>query len=63
MGARKEEDFPEVLPEEVLLAAGLDLKLEMAFYQLRKRFQQLSKDQKLSCSDILAIGAYRQAGH
>ena len=51
-GARRKEDFPELKPEEILFAVSLNLKLEQAFYQLRKRFQQLSKEQKLSCSDI-----------
>ena len=54
-GAWREGDFPELRPEEILLAAGINLKLEQAFYQLRKRFQQLAKDQKLSCSDIRAL--------
>ena len=54
-GPRREEDLPELRPDEVLIAAGFNLKLEQAFYQLRKRFQQLSKDQKLSCSDMRAL--------
>ena len=55
-GTRREEDFTKFKPEEISFAASMNLKLEQAFYQLRKRFQQLSKDQKLSCSDIQALG-------
>ena len=51
-GPRRESDFPELRPEEILFAASMNLKLEHAFYQLRERFRQLSKEQKLSCSDI-----------
>ena len=54
-GSRREGDFPELRPEEILFAASMNLKLEHAFYQLRKRFRQLSKEQKLSCSDIQAL--------
>ena len=55
-GVRREGDFPELRPEEILFPASMNLKLEHAFYQLRKRFRQLSKEQKLSCSDIRALG-------
>ena len=34
----------------------MNLKLEHAFYQMRERVQRLSKDQRLSCSDIRALG-------
>ena len=55
-GPRREHDFPELWPEEILFAASLNLKLEHTFYQMRERVQRLSKDQKLSCSDIRALG-------
>ena len=51
-GPRKEEDFPELKPDKILAAASFNLKLEQAFYQLRKQFQRLSKDQKLSFLDM-----------
>ena len=34
----------------------MNLKLEYAFYKLGKRFRTLAVDQKLSCSDIQALG-------
>ena len=55
-GPRREQDFPELKPEEILFTAGLNLKLEHAFYQMRERVQRLSRDQRLSCSDIRALG-------
>ena len=55
-GSRREQDFPELKPEEILFAAGLNLKLEHAFYQMRERVQRLSRDQRLSCSNIRALG-------
>ena len=33
-GPRREQDFPELRPEEILFAAGVNLKLEHAFYQM-----------------------------
>ena len=36
--------------------ASINLKLEHAFFQMRERFRQLSKEQKLSCSDIRTLG-------
>ena len=38
-GPRREQDFPELKLEEILFAAGLNLKLEYAFYQMRGRVQ------------------------
>ena len=35
-GPRREQDFPELRPEEILFAAGVNLKLEHAFYQMRE---------------------------
>ena len=35
-GPRREQDFPELRPEEILSAAGMNLKLEHAFYQMRE---------------------------
>ena len=35
-GPRKEQDFPELRPEEILFAVGMNLKLEHAFYQMRE---------------------------
>ena len=52
----REEDFLLLQPQEILFAASMNLKLEHAFYQLRERFRKLSADQKLSCSDIRALG-------
>ena len=53
---RREQDFLELRLEEILFAAGVNLKLEHAFYQMRERVQRLSKDQRLICSDIRALG-------
>ena len=33
-GPRREQDFPELWPEEILFTAGVNLKLEHAFYQM-----------------------------
>ena len=55
-GPRREQDLPELKPEEILFAAGINLKLEHAFYQMREQVQQLSKDQRLSYLDIRALG-------
>ena len=44
-GPQRPDDFPELKPEEILFAAGVNLKLEQSFYQLRERFRQLLKDQ------------------
>ena len=53
---QREHDFLELRPEEILFAASMNLKLEHAFYQLRERFRRLSKEQKLSCLDVQALG-------
>ena len=55
-GPRRELDFPELKPEEVLFAASMNLKLEQAFHQLREQFWRLSMEQKLSCSDVRTLG-------
>ena len=55
-GPWRENDFPELRLEEILFAASMNLKLEHAFFQMRERFRQLSKEQKLSCSDIRTLG-------
>ena len=55
-GPIREEDFLPLQPQEILFTASMNLKLEHAFYQLRERFRKLSADQKLSCSDIRALG-------
>ena len=54
--ASEEEDFLTLLPSEILFAASVNVKLEYTFYILVKRFRSLSADQKLSCSDIRALG-------
>ena len=51
-----EEDFPTLRPSEILFTAGVNLKLQYTFYVLAKGFRVLSSDQKLSCSDIWALG-------
>ena len=43
-------------PQEILFAASMNLKLEHAFYKLGERFRTLAVDQKLSCSNIQALG-------
>ena len=55
-GPWREQDFLKLRLKEILFAAGVNLKLEHAFYQMRERVQRLSKDQRLSCSDIRALG-------
>ena len=52
---RRELDFPELKPEEILFAASMNLKLEQAFHQLRERFRRLSTKQKLSFSDVRTL--------
>ena len=52
----RDEEFLPLQPSEILYAASVNLKLEHAFYALGKRFRTLSADQKLSCSDIRALG-------
>ena len=51
-----DKEFLPLQPSEILYAASVNLKLEHAFYALGKRFRTLSADQKLSCSDIRALG-------
>ena len=51
-----EDNFLTLQPSEILFTASVNLKLEYAFYILEKRFQLLLADQKLSCSDIRALG-------
>ena len=51
-----EKDFLSLQPQEILFATSMNLKLEHAFYQLGERFRILAADQKLSCSDIRALG-------
>ena len=51
-----EGDFLSLLPHKILFAASMNLKLEHAFYKLGERFCTLAADQKLSCSDIQALG-------
>ena len=55
-GPRRKDDFLELKPEEILLAASVNLKLEQTFYQMREWFRQLSKAHKLSCSNIRTLG-------
>ena len=55
-GSGREGDFLPLQPKEILFAASMNLKLEHAFYQLGEKFHKLSADQKLSCSDIRALG-------
>ena len=52
----KEEDFLSLQPQEILFTTSMNLKLEHAFYQLGERFRALAADQKLSCSEIRALG-------
>ena len=52
----RDKEFLPLQPSEILYAASMNLKLEHAFYALGKRFRTLSVDQKLSCSDIRALG-------
>ena len=52
----KEEDFLSLQPQEILFATSMNLKLEHAFYKLGERSCTLAADQKLSCSDIRALG-------
>ena len=51
-----EGDFLSLQPHEILFATSMNLKLEHAFYKLGERFCTLAADQKLSCSDIQALG-------
>ena len=55
-GSGREGDFLPLQPQEILFAASMNLKLKHVFYQLREIFYKLSADQKLSCSDIRALG-------
>ena len=51
-----EADFVSLQPKEILYVASVNLKLEYAFYLLARRFRFLLADQKISCSDIRALG-------
>ena len=51
-----ETDFEALQPKEILYAASVNLKLEYGFYLLGKRFRALVTKQKISCSDIRALG-------
>ena len=55
-GPQREHDFIELRPEVILFAASMNLKLEHAFYQMQERFWRLSKEHKLSCLDVWALG-------
>ena len=52
----RETDFESLQPKEILYAASVNLKLEYGFYLLGKRFRALVTKQKISCSDIRALG-------
>ena len=54
--SRGETDFESLQPKEILYAASVNLKLEYGFYLLGKRFRALVTKQKISCSDIRALG-------
>ena len=52
----EEGDFEALQPKEILYSASVNLKLEYRFYLLGKRFRALVTKQKISCSDIRALG-------
>ena len=52
----REDDFEALQPKEILYAASVNIKLEYGFYLLGKRFRNLVTKQKISCSDIRALG-------
>ena len=52
----EEDDFEALQPKEILYAASVNLKLEYGFYLLGKRFRALVTKQKISFSDIRALG-------
>ena len=46
------EQFPELLVDEVLPAANTDPRLDYAFHKLGKTVETWMADQKLGCLDI-----------
>ena len=52
----EEGDFKALQPKEILYAASVNHKLEYRFYLLGKKFKALVTTQKISCSDIRALG-------
>ena len=52
----EEADFDFLQPKEIFYVASVNLKLEYGFYLLASKFRSLSTKQKISCSNIRALG-------